>query len=207
MTEPVTTVVFDIGKVLIEWDPRLVYRQVFAGDEARVEWFLREVCPPAWNLEQDRGRPWPEAIAEATARHPSCAAEIAAYRARWHEMVPDAIWGSVALLEGLAARRVPLYAITNFASDTFAEAQARFPFLTRFDGIIVSASEGLLKPDPGIYRLLADRYGLVLAQCLFIDDVPANVQGARAVGMQAHHFVSPEALRGELERLGLLPPV
>jgi 2-haloacid dehalogenase len=206
MSRPVTTVVFDVGKVLIEWDPRHLYRKLFA-DEARMEWFLREVCPPAWNLEQDRGRPWAEAIAEATARHPSYAPQIAAYRARWHEMVPGAIDGTVALLEALRARGVKLFAITNFATDTFAEAQARFPFLADFDGIVVSGAEGLIKPDPAIFRLLAERHGLAVEECLFVDDVPANVEGARAVGMRAHHFVAPEALRAELEALGLLPPV
>ncbi len=198
-------VVFDIGHVLIEWDPRHVYRQVFAGDEARVEWFLRDVCPPEWNREQDRGRPWPEAIAEASARHPTVAAEIAAYRDRWHEMVPGAIEPSVALLRALAARGVPLYAITNFAADTLAEVLDRFDFFALFRGIVVSGTERLLKPSPEIYRLLAARHGLALENCLFIDDTLANVEGARAVGMHAHHFTSPEGLRVELERHGLLP--
>jgi 2-haloacid dehalogenase len=204
MTRPVTTVVFDIGRVLIEWDPRHVYRTVFAGDEARVEWFLREVCHAEWNLEQDRGRTWEAAIAEATARHPTLGAEIAAYRARWHEMVPDAIWPTVRLLEELAARGVKLFAITNFAADTFAETLARFGFLSLFQGIVVSGTEGVVKPAPEIFELLAARYGLDLTECLFIDDTWPNVEGARAVGMRAHHFVSAEALREELVGLGLL---
>jgi 2-haloacid dehalogenase len=205
MTGAITTVVFDVGKVLIEWDPRHLYRKLFAGDDARMEWFLREVCPPAWNLEQDRGRPWPEAIAEATARHPDHAAEIAAYRDRWTEMVPDAIWPSVALLEALAARGVPLFAITNFAVDTFAETMTRFPFLFRFRGIVVSGAEGIVKPSPEIFHRLAARYGLAPETCLFIDDVAENVAGARAVGMRGHLFTSPDALRLELAALGLLP--
>ena len=196
--------VFDVGHVLIEWDPRHLYREIFPGDEARMEWFLREVCSPAWNLEQDRGRPWAEAIAEATARHPALAAEIAAYRDRWGEMVPGEIAGSVALLRALAGRGVPLYAITNFAEDTFGEALARFDFFSVFRGIVVSATERVVKPEPAIYRRLAERYGLRLENCLFIDDVAANVAGARAVGMQAHLFTSPEALRAELEAQGLL---
>lgn len=204
---PPTTAVFDIGNVLIEWDPRHLYRDVFAGDEARIEWFLREVCPPAWNLEQDRGRPWAEAIAEAAARHPALAAEIARYRSDWHRMVPGEISESVALLRALAARGVKLYAITNFAADTFAEIRARFDFLELFDGIVVSADERIVKPAPEIFRLLASRYGLALPECLFVDDVPANVEAARSVGMRAHHFTTPAALRAELEHLGLLPAV
>ena len=200
-----TAVVFDIGNVLIAWDPRHLYRKLFAGDAARMEWFLREVCPPSWNAEQDRGRPWAEAIAAATARHPELAAEIASYRTRWHEMVPGEIGPSVALLRALAARGVPLYAITNFAADTFAEVTARFDFFSLFRGIVVSATERVIKPAPEIFHLLAARHGLALARCLFIDDVPANVAGAQAVGMHAHHFVTPQALQAELERHGLLP--
>jgi 2-haloacid dehalogenase len=202
---PPTIVVFDIGHVLIEWDPRHLYRKLFAGDDARVEWFLREVCPPAWNYEQDRGRPWADAVAEAAARHPTMAAEIAAYRDRWHEMVPGEIAGSVALLRALAARGVPLYAITNFAADTFAEVVERFPFFSLFRGIVVSGTERVVKPGAEIFRLLASRYGLALEDCLFIDDVPANVAGAQAVGMHGHHFTAPEALAAALMGYGLLP--
>jgi 2-haloacid dehalogenase len=205
MTAP-TVAVFDVGRVLIEWDPRHLYRKVFAGDEARMEWFLREVCPPAWNAAQDAGRPWPDAIAEAAARHPAYAAEIAMYRSCWHEMVPGEISESVVLLRALAARGVKLFAITNFAVDTFAEVTARFDFFSLFDGIVVSGREGVLKPSPEIFHRLARRHGLALSRCLFIDDVAANVEGARAVGMLAHHFTTPPALRGALERHGLLPP-
>jgi len=205
MTASPTVVVFDIGHVLIEWDPRHLYRQIFAGDAARMEWFLREVCPPSWNLEQDRGRTWADGIAEATARHPGYADAIAAYRARWHEMVPGAIAASVALLRALKARGVPLYAITNFAADTFAEVVARFEFFALFDGIVVSGTERLVKPGPAIFQRLGERYGLDLRHCLFVDDVLANVEGARAVGMTAHHFTSAERLRAELVMHGLLP--
>lgn len=204
MTPP-TVAVFDVGRVLIEWDPRHLYRKVFAGDAARMEWFLREVCPPGWNAAQDAGRPWAEGIAEATARHPAFAAEIAMYRSRWHEMVPGEIFGSVALLRALAERGVKLFAITNFAADTFAEVRARFGFFALFDGIVVSGEERMLKPSPEIFRRLASRYDVALGACLFIDDVPANVAGARAVGMHAHHFTAPPALRAELARHGLLP--
>jgi 2-haloacid dehalogenase len=200
-----TTVVFDVGLVLIEWDPRHLYRKLFAGDEARVAWFLREVCPPAWNAEQDRGRPWEEAIAEASARHPGLAADIALYRARWHEMVPGAIGPSVDLLRALAVRDVPLYAITNFAADTFAEVAARFDFFSLFRGIVVSGTERVMKPEPEIFRLLADRHGLALGECLFVDDTLVNVAGARDAGMHAHHFTTPAVLRAELEGHGLLP--
>lgn len=197
-------VVFDIGNVLIHWDPRALYRSIFASED-EVEWFLGNVCTHDWNLEQDRGRSFPDAIAEAVSRHPGHADAIAAYHHRWDETILGPIPGTVAILEELKASGTPLYAITNWHQDKFRETQARYPFLsTSFRDIVVSGDEQVVKPDPAIYRLLLDRNGLEAASCLFIDDSPKNVEGARAVGMKAHHFTSPEALRTELAGLGLL---
>jgi 2-haloacid dehalogenase len=196
-----TTLVFDIGNVLIGWDPRHLYRKLFA-DPARMEWFLAEVCDLDWNLEQDRGRPFADAVAERTALHPDLAAEIAAYDRRWAEMVSGPIAGSVALLQAIRAAGVPNYAITNFSTEKFAVAQAMFPFLTGFDGIVVSGEERLVKPDPAIFRLLLDRYGLSAGDCLFIDDSLANAEAARGVGMHAHHFTGPERLALDMGRHG-----
>jgi 2-haloacid dehalogenase len=196
-------IVFDLGKVLIEWDPRHMYRTVFA-DEAKMEWFLGEVCHGDWNLEQDRGRSWEDATAEAIARHPAHEKEIRLFRERWHDMVPCAIDGSVDILEELHAKGAALYAITNWASDTFRETRTRFPFLDRFRDIVVSADERLIKPDPAIFALLCERNGIEPSQCLFIDDSLKNVKGAEACGWQAHHFTSPAALRADLEARGLL---
>jgi len=198
----VDTVVFDIGNVLIRWDPRHLYRKLFA-EPAAMERFLAEVCTDAWNLEQDRGRPWAEAIAERAALFPQHAALIRAYSERWHEMVPGEVEGSVAILEALREGGVPLYAITNFSTEKFEEAEARFPFLRDFRDVVVSGRERLLKPDPAIYRRLLDRNGLDAARCLFIDDSAANVRGAEAVGMRAHHFAGAAGLRAELRALGL----
>ena len=196
-------IVFDLGMVLIEWDPRHLYRKVFADPE-KMEWFLAEVCHSAWNLEQDRGRSWEEAIAEATARHPDWAEEIGLFRTRWMEMVPGAIAGTVDLLEELHVRNVPLFAITNWNGETFRETRARFPFLDRFRDIVVSGDEKLLKPEPAIFELLARRNGIDLARSMFIDDSIKNVRGAEAAGMRGHHFTSPANLRRELQGLGLL---
>lgn len=196
-------IVFDIGNVLLHWDPRALYRKIFA-DDAEVEWFLSEVCPPSWNVEQDRGRSFEDAVAEATARHPSHAEAIAAYHHRWPETLTHVLDGSVAILEELKSRGAPLYAITNWNGDKFRETKARFPFLGHFRDIVVSGDERLIKPDPAIYRLLLDRNGLEAATCLFIDDSVKNVEGAQAVGMKAHHFTSPEALRQTLEEARLL---
>jgi 2-haloacid dehalogenase len=197
----IDTVVFDIGHVLLEWDPRHLYRKIF-DDPAKMEWFLAEVCPYAWNLEQDRGRPWADAEAEAISRHPGYAAQIRAYRARWGEMVPRDIAGTVAILRTLQVQGVPLYAITNFAADTFVQAQQRFPYLAEFRGVVVSGRVGLLKPDPAIYRLLGETYGLDLTRCVFIDDSQPNCASAETVGMAAIHFKDPDDTASQLRRLG-----
>jgi HAD superfamily hydrolase (TIGR01509 family) len=169
-----------------------------------MEWFLAEVCSPAWNLEQDKGRTWDDAIAEAIGRHPSWEHEIRLYRSRWMEMVPGAIDGSVGILEELNARGTPLYAITNWNGETFWETRGRFPFLSLFRDIIVSGDEKLLKPEPAIFQLLARRSGIDLKQSIFIDDSEKNVKGAEAMGMKGHHFTSPEGLRSALKGHGLL---
>jgi len=196
-------VVFDIGNVLVQWEPRALYRKIFAS-EAEVEWFIANVCNHDWNIEQDRGRSFAEAVIEATARFPEHAEAIAAYDLRWHETILGPIDGTVAILEDLAARHTPLYAITNWNQDKFRETQGRFGFLRRFRDIVVSGDERLIKPDPEIYRLLLARNGLAAEDCVFIDDSAKNVTGAEAVGMKAIHFTSPDALRAELTAMGLL---
>jgi 2-haloacid dehalogenase len=197
-----TTVVFDVGNVLLRWDPRFLYRRIF-DDEERMEWFLANVCTSAWNVEQDRGRDWDEAVALLVERHPDHAAPIRAFHERWHETVSGAIEENVAVLNRLREAGVPTYCITNFSGAKFREAQKRYPFLASFDGAIVSGDERLLKPDPAIYHLLIERYGLSAEECLFIDDSVANVEGARAVGMQAIHYREPMDLGAELARHGI----
>ncbi len=204
MTFP-TKVVFDIGHVLIEWDPRNLYREIFEGYEDLMEHFLDNVCTPAWNLEQDRGRPWEEAVALLTAEHPDCAELIRAYHERWEEMVPGPVAGTPDILLELKKRKTPLYSITNFSADKLALTRRRFDFLNVFDGVVVSGEERLVKPDPAIFRLLLDRYGLAASDCFFIDDNAANVEAARDVGMVAHQFTGAEQLRRALEGVGLLP--
>ncbi|WP_233256146.1 HAD family hydrolase [Falsiroseomonas bella] len=196
------TVVFDVGNVLIQWNPRHLYRKLFAS-EAEVEAFLAEICTDAWNLEQDRGRSWAEAVAERIALFPRHEALIRAFSDRWHEMVPGEVPGSAAILEALRDGGVPLYAITNFSAEKYAEARERFPLLRGFRDTVVSAHERMVKPDPAIYRLLLDRNGLEAARCLFVDDSAANVRGAQEVGMRAHHFRDAAGLAAELRALGL----
>ncbi len=198
----VTNVVFDIGNVLIRWNPRRLYSELIP-DPALREWFLGHVCSDDWNREQDRGRSFADGIAELVAEHPQWAREIRAWDARWHDMVPGAIDGSVHLLETLRAAGVPTWSITNFSNEKYPEALERFPFLTGFEDTVVSAHERLLKPDPAIYRILVERNGLDPAKCLFIDDIAANVLGARTIGMKAVIFTSPDRLAADLVAHGL----
>lgn len=198
------TVVFDIGNVLIQWDPRLLYRSLF-GNEHDADRFLAEVLPPEWNLEQDRGRSFADAIAEAIARRPDQEEAIRAWDTRWHEMVPGEVPGSVAILKALKASRVPLYAITNFSREKFAECRERFPFLADdFIDVVISAHEGLIKPDRRIYEVLFARNALVPEQTVFIDDSPANVEAARHIGMHAIHFTGAAPLDRALRDLGFV---
>jgi 2-haloacid dehalogenase len=192
------SVVFDLGNVLIPWDPRPVYRRIDAGDEAKVDRFLSEVCPTEWNLSLDRGRDWGEAVAERVALFPDEAEAIRAYDLRWEEMLGPPIAGSVAILEELAGRGVPLYALTNWSAVKFGIARARFPFLSLFRDIVVSGEVGLVKPDPAIYRLLLARNALEAASCVFIDDSAANVAAAASLGMRGIRFTDPGNLRRDL---------
>ncbi|HEV7257712.1 MAG TPA: HAD family phosphatase [Bosea sp. (in: a-proteobacteria)] len=196
------TVVFDVGNVLVRWDPTLLYRDMIPDDEKRA-WFMQNVCTAAWNIEQDRGRSWEEAVALLVASHPEWETEIRAFDERWHETVPGIIEDSVAVLEELKARGEKVYAITNFSREKWAECLIRFPFLQSFDGVVVSAHERVIKPDPAIYEILLRRYGLSAPGCIFIDDSAKNIEAARGVGMKAVHFVEPIDLRAELAGHGV----
>lgn len=195
-------VVFDVGNVLIRWDPALLYRELIPDEEKR-RWFMQNVCTAAWNIEQDRGRSWEEAVALLTRDHPEWEREVRAYDERWHETVPGIIEESVEILEELKARGEKVYAITNFSREKWAECLIRFPFLGRFDGAVVSAHERLIKPDRAIFETLLSRYALQAQDCVFIDDSAKNIEAAGAVGMQTVHFVEPIDLRARLRGLGV----
>ena len=203
-TPPRDTAIFDLGGVLIDWDPRHLYRRLLNGDEAAVEDFLAKVCTADWNRQQDAGRPFVEAEAEAAARHPDKLELIQAWARNFHEMIPGAIAGTVAILDELRRRQVPLYALTNWSAEMFALQPARFDFLGWFDGVVVSGQEKLIKPDARLFQVLLDRYAIDPARAVFIDDVPANADAAAALGIHPIYFTSPEALRRELAALGLL---
>lgn len=197
-------VVFDLGGVLIDWNPRYLYDRLIP-DAAACEKFLTTVCSPEWNAGQDQGRPWQEAIAERSALFPDQAELIAAYFTRWEEMIPRAIPGTPEILATLQQKGIRTWSITNFSTETLPRACARFPFLRSFDGMIVSGEVGLLKPDPAIYRCLLQRFSLNPEELLFVDDIPANVAAAQALGMHGHRFINAENLKITLQRHRLLP--
>ncbi len=196
-------VVFDLGGVLIDWNPRYLYRKLF-DEEAAMEEFLATVCTQDWNQTQDAGRPVAEAVAELQARHPDRASLISTYYERWTEMMGGAIEGTVAILGELKARGVPLYALTNWSAETFPHARDRFDFLGWFEATLVSGEVGLIKPDRRIFELLFQTHGFAAADAVFIDDSPANAAAASALGVHAIHFTNAQALRAELTVLGLL---
>ena len=196
-------IVFDIGKVLIHYDPDLPFSRLIP-DEAERRWFFDSVCTSDWNVEQDRGRTWEEAEALLIAEHPAHEDNIRNFRRHWHEMVSHAYDGSVAIMEGLIAQGRDVTMLTNFAADTFTEARELFPFLEKPRGVTVSGEVGLIKPDERIYRLHAETFGLAPAATLFIDDSAKNVEGAKAAGWNAVLFTGADRLAEDLKRLGVM---
>jgi 2-haloacid dehalogenase len=197
--------IFDLGGVLIDWDPRHLYRKLFGGDEAAMEEFLASVCTSAWNEMQDAGRSFAEATRALMPRHADKRELIEAWGTRFGEMIPGAIDGTVEVLAEVKARGAPVYAITNWSAETFPPQRARFEFLSWFDGIVVSGEERVVKPDPRIFRILFERYGVAPESAVFIDDVARNAAAASALGIRGIHFRSPAQLRSELVAVGLLP--
>ena len=198
----IDVVVFDIGGVLLDWNPRYLYRQLFSDAEA-MERFLAEVCSPQWNERQDAGRPWREAVADLVARHPEHAAMISAYYERWQEMLSGEVPGSVDVLDELKSLGLRLYALTNWSHETFPVARKIYPFLESFEGVVVSGEEKLIKPDPEIFHRLLTRYDITPSRAVYIDDSPRNVAAAADVGLRALRFVSSDQLRQDLVALGL----
>jgi 2-haloacid dehalogenase len=195
--ESVTTVVFDIGGVLLDWDPRHLYRDLIPDEETR-EWFLTEVCTTEFNLSLDAGRPFDEACDELAGRHPDHADLVHAWK-RQDDMIAGEVPGTADLVRSLKAAGVPLYLLTNMPSDVFHARRERYDVLREFDGAVVSGEEGVLKPSAEIFEILVSRFGLDPASTLFIDDSEINVRGARAVGLQAHHFVDAATLAPTLD--------
>jgi 2-haloacid dehalogenase len=202
--EPVEAVVFDLGGVLLDWDPRHLYRKLFA-DDAEMELFLADICSPAWHAPHDRGVPTAASCAELASSHPPFSEMIWAWSKRSEEMIGGVHVGSVEVLRAVKKTGLPCYALTNMEAETYPLRLERFPFLGWFDGTVVSGWEGVAKPDPAIVTRLLDRYGLTPGTTLMIDDKEENLDTAGKLGMQTTLFRSPSHLRAELEIAEVLP--
>jgi 2-haloacid dehalogenase len=203
LTERTTdAVVFDIGGVLLDWSPTYLYAELIPDVEQRSH-FLTNVVSPAWNHKQDEGRPWAEAIEELTSLHPEHAEWIAAYDSGWLKMIKGVFADTAEVLTEIQALGLPTYALTNFSGDKWEVAKEAFPILTRFDAEIVSGVEQTAKPGEKIYRILIDRFGLDPARTFYTDDMQYNVDGARAVGLDAELFTGAAGLREQLRARGL----
>lgn len=195
-------IVFDIGMVLIHYDPHAAFLDVIPDANER-KWFFENICTHEWNIEQDRGRQWPEAEALLIADFPDREHHIRAFRQNWHMMVPHSIDGSVEIMRKLIADGHDVTMLTNFASDTLREAWERYPFLTESRGVTISGDIGLIKPDKAIYDHHVATFDLEPSSTLFIDDSPKNVAGAKAAGWQSVQFIDPETLKADLNSLGI----
>jgi len=197
-------IVFDFGGVLVDWNPRHLYRKLFRGDDRAMERFLEEVGFTEWNLKQDMGRAFADAVAELTGRFPHHGDLIRAYDERWEESIAGPIPASVEILGQLKRAGRELHGLSNWSSEKFALARGKFGFFEVFDSILVSGDVKLAKPDPRIFALFLQRAGLSAKECLFIDDSAANVAAARLLGFEAIHFESAAQLQDDLRRLKLL---
>jgi 2-haloacid dehalogenase len=198
----IAAVVFDVGGVLLDWDPRYVYRELF-DDEAEMERFLTEICGREWHEGNDRGIPYAQSCAALAARHPEYAELIWTWGRRTEDMIGGPIEGTVAILEELQAAGVRCYGLTNMEAETYPRRRARYAFLRSLAGTVVSSSEGVIKPDPEIFRRLLARFDLEASATVMIDDSPRNIEVAARLGMATVLFHSPEQLRAELVALGL----
>jgi 2-haloacid dehalogenase len=196
-------IVFDLGGVLIDWNPRYLYRKLF-DDEAEMEAFLAKVCTSEWNNWQDAGRSWADAVGELAGRYPEQRALIEAYHRRWPEMIGGAFDDTVEVLAALRERGYFLSALTNWSAETFPWAQQRFEFLGWFEQIVVSGREKCMKPDPRIFHILLDRIGRQAADCIFIDDNLPNIQAAQKLGFTTIHFRTSAGLHSALGDLGII---
>lgn len=199
----VTTIIFDFGAVLVDWNPHRMLDKYF-GSVEKADWFIKNVCTSEWNTEMDGGKPFAQGIAERSAIYPEYAADIQAYYDRWIEMIGGEIPGMREVVAELKAKGYKLYGLTNWSAETFCLVRNEFPVFGLLDGMLVSGEEHLLKPSPEIFQRLVDRFGLTPSECLFIDDNAANVEGSIAFGIPAVRFFGVDSLREDLRERGII---
>ncbi|MCF6346989.1 MAG: HAD family phosphatase [Flavobacteriaceae bacterium] len=200
----INTIIFDLGGVLIDWNPKYVYREVFNGDEEKVDWFLNTICTHSWNEEHDAGRLIEDGNKILVEKYPKHEKLIKTYYERWHEMLGGSIKEGVAILNKLKQANIcKLYALTNWSAETFPVALERYGFLQHFEGIVVSGAEKTRKPFAKIYEIILERYNLTPESCVFIDDNLENIEAAGIIGMKSIQFKNSQQLTHELNHLGV----
>ena len=197
------TIIFDLGGVLIDWDPRHLYRKIFA-DQGEMEFFVSQVCSPDWNAQMDRGYPFQTAIGELSDQHPEYTPQIEAFFARWEEMVVGSFPETVKILEEIKEAGYPLVGLSNWSGETLPRVAHRFDFLAWFDPLVVSGEVALVKPEPEIFQYLLEMIQRDPGDCIFIDDSDINIQTAEGLGFECIHYISPRQLRSRLEELEIL---
>jgi len=204
MTNNITAIIFDYGNVLIEWNPRLVYRRYFPNDEDGMEKFLNEVNFMEWNAQQDKGRSFKDGVADHSRKYPQYAHLIQAYHDHWKDSIGEAYWGTVEIMKQLKQVGYALYGLSNWSAETFPYARAKYNFFDLLDDMVISGAVGYVKPEPEIYQIMLDKIGRPAQECLFIDDSLPNIQQANTMGFDTIHFTSSEQLKDELIQRGLL---
>lgn len=204
MTKKIDTIIFDLGAVLIDWNPRYLYRKIFKTED-EITWFLENICTSEWNDEQDAGRSFQEATEVLLKKHPDWEVPVRAWYDRWHETIQGPITGTVDILRNIRdAKTYRLYALTNWSAETFPWALENFEFLHWFEGIVVSGVEKMRKPFPEFYQILFDRYNVDPRSSVFIDDNIKNIESGKKLGLTTIHFKTPEQLSEDLKELGIL---
>jgi len=203
MTTNINAIIFDYGNVLLEWNPRLVYRRYF-NDEETMEQFLSEVNFMEWNAQQDKGRSFAEGVAVLSQQFPQHARLLQAYHDQWRDSIGEAYWDTVEILKQLKQAGHRLYGLSNWSAETFPLVRARYDFFELLDDMVISGEVGFVKPESEIYQIMLDKIGKPAQECLFIDDSLPNIQQAEKLGFVGIHFQSAEQLRIELEKYNLL---
>jgi 2-haloacid dehalogenase len=204
MTHKIQAILFDFGNVLLEWNPRYIYRRYFPDDEAAMEQFLQEVDFMEWNAQQDKGRSFTEGVAVLSRDFPHYAELIQAYHDNWKDSIGGSLEGTVTIMKRLKLAGYSLYGLSNWSAETFPTVRHQFEFFNLLDDIILSGEVGQIKPHPEIYEIALERIGRPATECLFIDDSLANIEQARKMGFIVVHFQSPAQLEQELVALQLL---
>jgi 2-haloacid dehalogenase len=203
MNTNIKAIIFDYGNVLLEWDPRHVYRRYFDNDEA-IDRFLHEVDFMSWNAQQDRGRTFKAGVADHSQKFPQYAHLFQAYHDHWKDSIGNPLVDTVEILKELKQAGYPIYGLSNWSAETFPYARAKHAFFDLFDDMVISGAVGHVKPEPEIYQILLEKIGRPAEECLFIDDSLPNIKQAEKLGIKGIHFQSAEQLRSELRKLKLL---